>query len=789
MDFKLRYVRKSFFLLFILLSLNHSSLTNASEQELIGHIIIAKGDLKAYQTEQDQPRVLKRRSPIFIGDTLVTGPQSEAQIRFNDKGLLSLKPNSKFIVKNYKKNNVPQESKPEVLMELVKGGFRTITGTLGKNHENAYRVNTPGSSIGIRGTHYEVLHLKSSSTLMAVWQGSISVSTEKGSIDLGDGAEFDFVEIKAGESPKGLLSAPAEIRSETGLRSKQDQKNETQQRKNNQHSQAKNTETPSGSDGKNSKNSSNPTSTPSAKPSISNETLAMEPVSNLSLQQDHETDTSLPNENPFIQTQTDRSLESQDNDQILNTLNNTQIEEDVDDINIDLLNADNNTDNTIDDSNNDGDNHTGNDSNTGNDTDGDSDTTQPPTTEQNDIRLAGLSETPSSPGILVQSTPSISGSSTIKFEGNIFLKENSDFSMVSKERFFHTNGSQYASYVIQKDSFQDSFFDPDVNDLGIVSWGTWAESTTTPARLYTDPFSLETFSVISQPSLFVSANPAPTQNFKGRIFFDDTVNFHIASSHLPTNNLDVDLKVNFDTGKIEEGIMLLSGEEFQWLMWFDGFIEGAEIMSNIKFSEYSDSTTGIATIHDEVEGIFGGLFSGSGALSHFVGYFNLQNSSESHSVSGAFLNASNYHTLADPRLLNIESLALSRYAFLALDSSTLGNNTFTHIIPQGYTHAHDQGYLTILNEDTPILNFLPPKQTIEPSSSLETSDVENNVADLNVSWGRWNQTASGVSNMIIKEDTETGVVTFERNIASIFASASPRSSFCFQQSVRWYLLV
>jgi hypothetical protein len=175
---------------------------------LAGHVILTKGSVNAI-AEDGQGRALKRRSQIFNGDTIKTGPAGSVQIRFIDKALMTIKANSEMNIETYllaQQGNA--EQKDQALMSLVKGGFRTITGTIGKGDKAAYKVNTPAASIGIRGTNYEVQQESDGGFVMGVYNGGIEVENEAGTIELGEGADFNFTRVKPNSAPKGLLAPP-----------------------------------------------------------------------------------------------------------------------------------------------------------------------------------------------------------------------------------------------------------------------------------------------------------------------------------------------------------------------------------------------------------------------------------------------------------------------------------------------------------------------------------------------------------------------------------------------------
>ncbi|MFT5593440.1 MAG: hypothetical protein ACI8SR_001821 [Oceanicoccus sp.] len=178
---------------------------------LAGHVILTKGSVTAVMENGDS-RALKRRSEIFNGDTIKTGPAGSVQIRFVDKALMTIKANSEMNIERYLQAQAADgQNKEQVIMSLVKGGFRTITGTIGKGDKSAYKVNTPAASIGIRGTNYEVQQEADGGFVMGVYSGGIQVENESGTIELGEGADFNYTRVKPKSSPKGLLAPPAAL--------------------------------------------------------------------------------------------------------------------------------------------------------------------------------------------------------------------------------------------------------------------------------------------------------------------------------------------------------------------------------------------------------------------------------------------------------------------------------------------------------------------------------------------------------------------------------------------------
>ncbi|MFP5305877.1 MAG: hypothetical protein ACLGI7_08645, partial [Gammaproteobacteria bacterium] len=51
----------------------------------------------------------------------------------------------------------PQPPQQQAVFRLLKGGFRAVSGLIGKADPEEYRVSTPVATIGIRGTDYWVI--------------------------------------------------------------------------------------------------------------------------------------------------------------------------------------------------------------------------------------------------------------------------------------------------------------------------------------------------------------------------------------------------------------------------------------------------------------------------------------------------------------------------------------------------------------------------------------------------------------------------------------------------------
>ncbi|WP_281561598.1 FecR family protein [Thalassomonas sp. RHCl1] len=178
---------------------------SAEPQVNAGKTIVARGRVIARQNARERP--LKRRSPVYVQDTVSTGALSNTQIRMADGGLLSLQPHTQVAILDYQFNQ--KDKADSVSIELLKGGLRTVTGAL-KNSSKQYKMKTPVASIGVRGTHYEV-EMNKGSLFLAVWQGNIDVQVTTGSQPQSFSLGHDEANAFAQVLPDGAVNFTLEV--------------------------------------------------------------------------------------------------------------------------------------------------------------------------------------------------------------------------------------------------------------------------------------------------------------------------------------------------------------------------------------------------------------------------------------------------------------------------------------------------------------------------------------------------------------------------------------------------
>jgi hypothetical protein len=95
-------------------------------------------------------RNLFATAPVFLGDSVVTNRDGEAQIRLLDDTRLVVGPNSSIVIDQFVFSGKGQAG--AVSIDAVRGAFRFITGV---SQKDAYSIKTPMATIGVRGTRFD----------------------------------------------------------------------------------------------------------------------------------------------------------------------------------------------------------------------------------------------------------------------------------------------------------------------------------------------------------------------------------------------------------------------------------------------------------------------------------------------------------------------------------------------------------------------------------------------------------------------------------------------------------
>ncbi|MBU3696892.1 MAG: FecR domain-containing protein [Dechloromonas sp.] len=153
-------------------------------------------------------RKLAKGSDVQTGDVVKTGADGRVQLRFSDGAMLSLQPQSDFRLDNYQFSG-KADGRERGFFSLLKGGFRTITGLIGRSNRDNYQTRTAVATIGIRGTEYSATYLDRERVAISTGEGAIEVCTAVGVCQILSGGESAEV-----DKQKGILRVSSKPRLE-----------------------------------------------------------------------------------------------------------------------------------------------------------------------------------------------------------------------------------------------------------------------------------------------------------------------------------------------------------------------------------------------------------------------------------------------------------------------------------------------------------------------------------------------------------------------------------------------
>jgi len=131
-----------------------SGLAFSADDGTVGWVSLAIG--KAYRIRGDgQRQPIRRGDPIGGGDRIETLANGHVHIRFNDRGLVSVHPQSRLLIEQYLYN--PEEPASSIVkLHLEHGVVRSISGKAAKAAHQRFRMNTPIAAIGVRDADFVV---------------------------------------------------------------------------------------------------------------------------------------------------------------------------------------------------------------------------------------------------------------------------------------------------------------------------------------------------------------------------------------------------------------------------------------------------------------------------------------------------------------------------------------------------------------------------------------------------------------------------------------------------------
>ena len=121
-------------------------------QERSGTLKNVEGEVTLVREGRNLPAI--PGGALREGDRIVTGRNSAAAATLQDGTVLSVGPNSSLDLTHYVFEPVSQNG--SLLVNLLQGTVRMVTGIMGKSNPELIKLTTPTTVVGVRGTDFIV---------------------------------------------------------------------------------------------------------------------------------------------------------------------------------------------------------------------------------------------------------------------------------------------------------------------------------------------------------------------------------------------------------------------------------------------------------------------------------------------------------------------------------------------------------------------------------------------------------------------------------------------------------
>lgn len=152
-----RYLRQIITFSLGIFTLVSMCLPHSAWASVAGRFQFVAGDVRIVSADgRERPAI--KGGEVNEKESILSGKTGSAQLRMVDDGIVAVRPETSLRIDEYKLAD--KESGAERgFFSLLKGGFRSITGLIGRGNKDSYGIRTPSATIGIRGTDHETVHL------------------------------------------------------------------------------------------------------------------------------------------------------------------------------------------------------------------------------------------------------------------------------------------------------------------------------------------------------------------------------------------------------------------------------------------------------------------------------------------------------------------------------------------------------------------------------------------------------------------------------------------------------
>lgn len=189
--------------------------TPAWAQNSAARVMSVSGTASAIDP-QGRERPIAKGAELYAGERVVTTESGLVQMRLHDGGYISVRPGTEMVIDQFVQDE-KDASKSSFLVSLLRGGFRSITGLIGRTNPSGYQIRTPTATIGIRGTDHEPMLILDTPGVQSqdtppglydkVNEGETFIRTKGGILVLKAG-DVGFSPIATDTPPQVLLKIP-----------------------------------------------------------------------------------------------------------------------------------------------------------------------------------------------------------------------------------------------------------------------------------------------------------------------------------------------------------------------------------------------------------------------------------------------------------------------------------------------------------------------------------------------------------------------------------------------------
>ena len=176
--------------------------TFTQAQDTAATAISVRGVVTVTDSNGDSRR-LRRGDAINSGDSIETANRARVRMSFTDGSTMVLQANTKFEVTEYSFSG-SADGTEKATFKIFEGALEAISGLIGKKNNNAFRLDTPLATIGLRGTTYSVTVYPATGN----GQPRVVVSTHDGAVLFASSAVPNGILVNAGNSVSQSGNSP-----------------------------------------------------------------------------------------------------------------------------------------------------------------------------------------------------------------------------------------------------------------------------------------------------------------------------------------------------------------------------------------------------------------------------------------------------------------------------------------------------------------------------------------------------------------------------------------------------